>query len=578
MSALLDALKKAAEQKKEKQTVTLQPENSAIVEVATESKKPQSLSFNFAKDLEPFNELEVGTTPIHHKLDASVTLTIDSGNGLLSQQHATESDEVSSVSEAIPFSLEVIADDENTLPSHKAYLTPDTESVEFTPLFTEQISSSDLEEGSNADILADDTFNEIEESDIRVEPTRVILESEAAVIETESGGRLTMSDIEPKPEYSAPKKITESVDDDPFDWSLANIPAYQQQNHSEEQEASGRVLQGLASNKTVSSFKSSQWLLLGLLLLLFLTGLGFYLLDYYENSQANATQSLKRFELPAKSFTAMESHNENFIEQVDADNISKELALEEMPITKELDIIPEKVQQPQKAIVASKEIKKAIAPVKPEALALPAKSLVITSNEMLSKEQQAYQAYLQQDYPKAKGLYQEALKQTPRSLPSLFGLGAIAVHDGETQKAIDFYEMAERIDPNNAKVQSALTSLRSASGSYENWIDTIKSQILSNPKDANLYFSLGNLYVKRQDWFNAQENFFKALELAPNQMQYALNLAISLDHLGQYALAEKHYQSALALSSSAQPLKSESQVKSRVLAIQKFLMESGSGN
>lgn len=565
MSVLLDALKKAAEQKLLKQNL----QADELVETAVSPPvmpSTEKLSFSLVSDLnaeQPNSALEEPKAPLTETPSIELTLS-----------------EVPE-KEVLGFNEEPISSTEDSN-SVQFKLTPIDKSPEETDVSTEDPAS----------------LNPLTEPHDLIEFSQPLsvpqqLESnEIGSSSVEDGIAINLSPIET--DAAEPEAIIAPKKQEQFDWSLSNIPAYQQAK-SQEQQFSTNVLKGLGSKQEQQASRSAWWLL-ALLLVLFLAGLGLYLLDYYEKSQAIANKSLKRFELPAKEITVSmatsEQSSEGVMEPIVKDNILRDESadinqsyplIEKQDIVLDTKVLKSELPLPSPSITPVAKLSQSIKEVESrEGKSIvkqpAAKKLLITSDEVLSKEQQGYIAYQEEDYLKALELYQQAFSQNPKSLASLFGLAAIAIKTGETQKALSYYEMAERLEPSNPKVQSALISMRSASGSYESWAGTLKSQLADNPQDANLHFSLGNLYVKRGDWVNAQERFFKALELSPGQMQYALNLAISLDHLGQYALAEQYYQNALALSSASQPLKSETQIKERILAIQQFLKDAGRGN
>ena len=62
-----------------------------------------------------------------------------------------------------------------------------------------------------------------------------------------------------------------------------------------------------------------------------------------------------------------------------------------------------------------------------------------------------------------------------------------------------------------------------------------------------MLFALGNLYAQQGRWPEAQQTYFRAYTAAPDNADYAYNLAIGLDRLNQGKLALTYYQRALAL-------------------------------
>jgi Flp pilus assembly protein TadD len=62
-----------------------------------------------------------------------------------------------------------------------------------------------------------------------------------------------------------------------------------------------------------------------------------------------------------------------------------------------------------------------------------------------------------------------------------------------------------------------------------------------------LHFALGNYYAQQARWGEAQQAYFNAYKLEPDNTELAFNLAVSLDRLGQRKLAAQYYQRALQL-------------------------------
>ena len=56
------------------------------------------------------------------------------------------------------------------------------------------------------------------------------------------------------------------------------------------------------------------------------------------------------------------------------------------------------------------------------------------------------------------------------------------------------------------------------------------------------------MFAKQKRWPEAQQAFFNAYTLDSSNPDYVLNLAVSLDQIGQYATALDYYQTAIELS------------------------------
>jgi uncharacterized protein HemY len=69
-----------------------------------------------------------------------------------------------------------------------------------------------------------------------------------------------------------------------------------------------------------------------------------------------------------------------------------------------------------------------------------------------------------------------------------------------------------------------------------------------NPDAATALYALGNLYARQERWSEAQRAYFRAAAAAPENPDYAFNLAVGLDHVHQPRLALEYYRRALTLA------------------------------
>ena len=67
---------------------------------------------------------------------------------------------------------------------------------------------------------------------------------------------------------------------------------------------------------------------------------------------------------------------------------------------------------------------------------------------------------------------------------------------------------------------------------------------------ASLYFTLGNLYGDQSRWAEAQQAYFQAYQMEQSNPDYAYNLAVGLEHIGQPRLAANFYQRAVEQAKS----------------------------
>jgi Flp pilus assembly protein TadD len=163
--------------------------------------------------------------------------------------------------------------------------------------------------------------------------------------------------------------------------------------------------------------------------------------------------------------------------------------------------------------------------------------------------QEAYQAYQAGDYPLAEQKYLEAYRQLPENRDVLLGMAAISVQNGNNAQALDIYLKLLRLNPMDNVARAAVLGYRSGDdGTTTDSISAIKSMVYEYPDEPSLYFNLGKLYASRSSWAEAQQAFFDAYRLDSDNPDYALNLAVSLDRLGQKQAALEYYNTAVNLT------------------------------
>lgn len=159
---------------------------------------------------------------------------------------------------------------------------------------------------------------------------------------------------------------------------------------------------------------------------------------------------------------------------------------------------------------------------------------------------QAYEALQSGDSPRAKGLYEQVLQADARSMDALLGLGSIALNDGRIDDASHYYQKVLELDPRNSYAQAGLISI--VGGADLQASESRLKQLISRDPSAFLYFSLGNLYAKQAQWPSAQQAYYQAYQMQQDNPDYAFNLAVGLEHLGQTRPALDYYRKALDLS------------------------------
>jgi tetratricopeptide (TPR) repeat protein len=162
---------------------------------------------------------------------------------------------------------------------------------------------------------------------------------------------------------------------------------------------------------------------------------------------------------------------------------------------------------------------------------------------------EAYSALQSEQLEPARGAYDRLLRSDSRNIDALLGLAAVATLEGRNDEATRRYLQVLDLEPRSAVAQSGLIGLVGRADPLA--AESRLKQLIAREPSAFLYFTLGNLYADQLSWAPAQQAFYQAHHLDPANPDYAYNLAVSLEHLGQSKLALGYYRRALQLASSA---------------------------
>ena len=158
----------------------------------------------------------------------------------------------------------------------------------------------------------------------------------------------------------------------------------------------------------------------------------------------------------------------------------------------------------------------------------------------------AHRALEKGQLDEAERMYRQALASDPRSVDAMLGLAGTLTQQNKGDAATQLYMRILEQEPRNAFAQAGLLNIggRADPAAAESRL----KQLIAREPSAFLYFSLGNLYAEQRQWAAAQGAYFQAFNLAPDNPDYAFNLAIGLEHLSQPKLALDYYRRAIALA------------------------------
>lgn len=144
--------------------------------------------------------------------------------------------------------------------------------------------------------------------------------------------------------------------------------------------------------------------------------------------------------------------------------------------------------------------------------------------------------------------FHELLKADKFSKEALYYRGNFALYAlGETDRAIDFYQRALKIDPDFVLARYDLAVTYRGMGEVDKAIAEYEKVLKINPRFPEALSNLGGQYFRKGDVPQAVAHFQKAIEVYPNFIQALSNLGAALNKQGNSKQALPHLKKALAL-------------------------------
>lgn len=169
----------------------------------------------------------------------------------------------------------------------------------------------------------------------------------------------------------------------------------------------------------------------------------------------------------------------------------------------------------------------------------------------------AYESLQTGDLATAGRLYRQLLDVLPNNRDALLGLALVNQRQGNPVVAREMYARLLQLNPRDALAHTGLLQTMQVTDAAEHE-NTLKNLMAQYPDVAQLTLALGNLYASQQRWSEAQGAYYNALLAAsrgigPVHPDYAFNLAVSLERLGEPQAALEYYRQAQALARETTP-------------------------
>lgn len=186
----------------------------------------------------------------------------------------------------------------------------------------------------------------------------------------------------------------------------------------------------------------------------------------------------------------------------------------------------------------------------------------------------AYEALNRGEDATAQQHYRVVLQKDVRNVDALLGMAVIAQRQGRDTDAAGWFHKVLEVEPRNVIAQAALIDVKEGDAESnrveQNSESHIKSMLAQQPEAANLHAALGHAYAEQGQWASAQSAYFEASRLAPQNPDYAFNLAVSLEQMRKSDLALEQYKRALALLNQSGALSPDRvTLETRIQALQR---------
>ena len=147
-------------------------------------------------------------------------------------------------------------------------------------------------------------------------------------------------------------------------------------------------------------------------------------------------------------------------------------------------------------------------------------------------------------YRIATDFYQTAIALQPSYLQAHINLANAYMKIGRLDDAATEYNQVLALDPGNLGAQLKLGELLAMKGDYDSAISLLRRLVQEHPDSSEAESDLGIVLFQKQDPA-ARQHFERALQLKPDSVDAAYNLALLEEHSGNTDAARKLYRQVL---------------------------------
>ena len=182
-------------------------------------------------------------------------------------------------------------------------------------------------------------------------------------------------------------------------------------------------------------------------------------------------------------------------------------------------------------------------------------NLFITASEIKPNEAQSY-AMLSASYfnagdaVKSEKNILKAVELSPDDAGNNLTAGKIFMFKQDFESALPYINKSVELDPSNTEAIRNLAQIYYDTGNMEKSIETYEDAIskeTDRKQKSDLYFNLGILYNKVDNFEEAEYNFMNALDENPDDIEAVMGMAQVFENAEKWRKAEKFYRELIAI-------------------------------
>ena len=144
------------------------------------------------------------------------------------------------------------------------------------------------------------------------------------------------------------------------------------------------------------------------------------------------------------------------------------------------------------------------------------------------------------------------VEKAPGNFESRYNLGQMLQARQASDEAVEQFEAAVLIRPQDAVANNALGGALLAKGDVDGAVKYLSVALASQPDYFDAHYNLANAYAAQGNFGGAADQFGEAAKLNPSDAMAEANLGTALVQLGRLQEARSHYEAALRIDSSNQ--------------------------